>query len=175
MQYNQRFIAENTAWGLWNKLQWKLRSVSGHSLFILRQIELKRFNRFVYIRAYYLLVPGTVDLGNSGGGVEVGGHRSETCSRVLSVEIRRFSSGGRLPGLILETRTCGVACLGGRIIGGRSDLLREQHAKMELDFSTIFLWYCQVTWAVRNGTLSRTIFLGPREVNSTVGTINGNG
>ena len=98
---------------------------------------------FVYIRAYYLLVPGTVDLENSGGGVEVGGHRSETCSRALSVEIRGFSSGGRLPGLtletsssglVLETRTCGVACL-----GGRSNLLRERHAIMELDFFTICL------------------------------------
>ena len=80
--------------------------------------------------------------------MEVDGHRSETRSRALSVEIRGFSSGGRLPGLtletsssglVLETRTCGVACLGGRIIGGRSNLLREQHAIMELDFFTICL------------------------------------
>ena len=69
--------------------------------------------------------------------MEVGGHRSETRSRALSVEIRGFSSGGRLPGLtletsssglVLETRTHGVACL-----GGRNDLLLpEQHAIMEL-------------------------------------------
>ena len=63
---------------------------------------------FVYIRAYYLLVPGTVDLESSGGGVEVGGHRSETRSRALSVEIRGFSSGGRLPGLTLETSSSGA-------------------------------------------------------------------
>ena len=63
---------------------------------------------FVYIRAYYLLVPETVDLESSGGGVEVGGHQSETCSRALSVEIRRFSSGGRLPGLTLKTSSSGA-------------------------------------------------------------------
>ena len=65
---------------------------------------------FVYIRAYYLLVPGTVDLGNSGGGVEVGGHRRrcETRSRALSVETREVSSGGRRPGLILETSSSGA-------------------------------------------------------------------
>ena len=40
--------------------------------------------------------------------MEVGGHRSETRSRALSVEIRGFSSGGRLPGLTLETSSSGA-------------------------------------------------------------------
>ena len=62
--------------------------------------------------------------------MEVGGHRrrSETRSRALSVETRLVSSAGRRPGLILETRTCGVACLGGR----KDLLLPEQHAIVEL-------------------------------------------
>ena len=62
--------------------------------------------------------------------MEVGGHRrrGETRPRALSVETRLVSSAGRRPGLILETRTRGVACL-----GGRNDLLLpEQHAIMEL-------------------------------------------
>ena len=64
----------------------------------------------------------------------VSGHRrgSKTCPRVLSFGTRPVFSAGRRPGLVLETRTCGVACLGGRRIGGRSNLLRERHAIMEL-------------------------------------------
>ena len=62
--------------------------------------------------------------------MEVGGHRrrGETRSRALSVETRLVSSAGRRPGLILETRTRGVACLGGR----KDLLLPEQHAIVEL-------------------------------------------
>ena len=62
--------------------------------------------------------------------MEVGGHRrrGETRPRALSVETRLVSSAGRRPGLILEIRTRGVACLGGR----KDLLLPEQHAKVVL-------------------------------------------
>ena len=42
--------------------------------------------------------------------MEVGGHRRrcETRSRALSVETREVSSGGRRPGLILETSSSGA-------------------------------------------------------------------
>ena len=58
--------------------------------------------------------------------MEVSGHRrgSETCPRALSFGTRPVSSAGRRPGLVLETRTCSVACLGGR----KDLLLLEQHA-----------------------------------------------
>ena len=62
--------------------------------------------------------------------MEVSGHRpgGETRPRALSFGTRPVSSAGRRPGLVLETRTCSVACLGGR----KDLLLPEQHAKVVL-------------------------------------------
>ena len=58
--------------------------------------------------------------------MEVGGHRrgSKTCPRVSSFGTRPIFSAARRPGLVLETRTCSEACLGGR----KDLLLLEQHA-----------------------------------------------